>query len=50
VVEILNVRKVGRIQTRIPAALLKDVVDDLARYAIGVDDDFEKILKLPATK
>jgi serine/threonine protein kinase len=50
VVEILNVRKVGRIQTRIPAALLKDVVDDLARYAIGVDDDFEKILKLSSTK
>ena len=45
VVEILNVRKVGRIQTRIPAALLKDVVDDLARYAIGVDDDFEKVIK-----
>jgi len=50
VVEILNVRRVGRIQARIPAALLGDVVDDLARYAIGVDDDFEKILKLPATK
>ena len=50
VVEILNVRRVGRVQTRIPAALLKDVVDDLARYAIGVDDDFEKVLKLPATK
>ena len=45
VVEILNVRKVGRIQTRIPAALLADVVDDLARYAIGVDDDFEKVIK-----
>ena len=50
VVEILNVRKVGRVQTRIPAALLKDVVDELARYAIGVDDDFEKVLKLPSTK
>jgi serine/threonine protein kinase len=47
-VEILNVRRVGRTQTRIPAALLGDVVDDLARYAIGVDDDFEKVLKLPS--
>jgi len=50
VVEILNVRKVGRVQVRIPVALLKDVVDELARYAIGVDDDFEKVLKLPAAK
>jgi serine/threonine protein kinase len=47
-VETLNVRRVGRTQTRIPAALLADVVDDLARYAIGVDDDFEKVLKLPS--
>jgi serine/threonine protein kinase len=48
VVEIVNVRRVGRVQTRIPSALLGDVVDELARYAIGADDDFEKVLKLRA--
>ncbi len=43
-IELINVRRVGRVQARIPADLLGDVVDDLARYAIGVDDDFEKVL------
>jgi hypothetical protein len=46
-IELVNVRRVGRIQARLPAALLDEVVDDLARYAIGVDDDFEKVLKKP---
>jgi hypothetical protein len=45
-IELVNVRRVGKVQTRIRAALLGDVVDDLARYAIGVDDDFEKVLKI----
>jgi hypothetical protein len=45
-IELVNVRRVGKVQARLPAALLGDVVDDLARYAIGVDDDFEKVLKL----
>ena len=45
-VELINVRRTGRVQTRVPGALLGDVVDDLARYAIGADDDFEKVLKL----
>jgi hypothetical protein len=44
-IELLNVRRIGKVQARIPGDLLNDVVDDLARYAIGVDDDFEKILK-----
>ncbi len=45
-VELVNVRRVGKVQARIPAMLLGDVVDDLARFAIGVDDDFEKVLKI----
>jgi hypothetical protein len=44
-VELLNVRRTGKVQARVPGALLGEVVDDLARYAIGVDDDFEKVLK-----
>jgi hypothetical protein len=44
-IELVNVRRTGRVQARVPAMLLGDVVDDLARYAIGVDDDFEKVLK-----
>ena len=45
-IELVNVRRVGKLQARIPCDLLGDVVDDLARYAIGVDDDFEKVLKI----
>jgi len=44
-VELVNVRRVGRVQARVPVALLSDVVDDLARYAIGVDDELEKLFK-----
>ncbi len=45
IVELVNVRRVGRVHTRVPVSLLGDVVDDLARFAIGVDDDFEKVIK-----
>jgi serine/threonine protein kinase len=44
-IELVNVRRNGRVQARVPGALIGEVVDDLARYAIGVDDDFEKVLK-----
>jgi serine/threonine-protein kinase len=44
-IELVNVRRIGRVQARVPGALIGEVVDDLARYAIGVDDDFEKVLK-----
>jgi serine/threonine protein kinase len=43
--ELVNVRRVGRVQARVPADLLESAIDDLARYAIGVDDDFEKVIK-----
>ncbi|MGE5639205.1 MAG: protein kinase domain-containing protein [Clostridia bacterium] len=46
-VELVNVRRVGRVQARIPPPLLESVIDDLARYAIGVDDDFERVIKKP---
>jgi serine/threonine protein kinase len=46
-IELVNVRRIGKVQARVPGVLLGHVVDDLARYAIGVDDDFEKVLKLP---
>jgi serine/threonine protein kinase len=45
VVELTNVRHLGRRECRIPAKNFKDVVDDLARYMLGVDDDFEKVLR-----
>lgn len=43
-IELVNVRHPGRIRCKIEQNSLNDVVDDLARYLLGVDDDFEKIL------
>ena len=43
-IELVNVRRPGRIRCRIEPKTLDDVVDDLARYVLGVDDDFDKIL------
>lgn len=40
-----NVRRHGRRLHRIPADKFKDVGDDLARYILGADDDFERFLK-----
>lgn len=44
-VELINVRKYGTRRHRVPADKFKDVGDDLARYILGVDDDFERFLK-----
>ena len=44
VMELLNVRKPGRVQCRLGVEQLQDATDDLARYVLGVDDDFEKLL------
>ena len=44
--ELQNVRKYGTRRHRVPADKFKDVGDDLARYMLGVDDDFERFLKL----
>lgn len=43
-IELVNVRRPGRLRRRIEAKALDGLVDDLARYILGVDDDFEKIL------
>jgi len=42
-VELVNVRRPGRRQLRISAAKFKDVGDDLARYMLGTDNDFERL-------
>src|SRR6266480_1348462 len=43
-VELINVRRFGRVTVRFPTDALKGVIDDLARYVIGVDNDFSKLL------
>jgi hypothetical protein len=43
-IELVNVRRPGRVRCRLEPKMLDDVVDDLARYVLGVDDDFDKIL------
>lgn len=44
-IELVNVRRPGRHRCRIEPNMLDGVVDDLARYLLGVDDDFDKILQ-----
>ena len=44
IIELQNVRKPGRAQCRLGVEQLQDATDDLARYVLGVDDDFEKLL------
>ena len=44
-VEMTNVWKPGKRRHRIPAANFKDVGDEVARYLLGVDKDFEGRLK-----
>jgi hypothetical protein len=45
-IELVNIRKYGTRRHRVPADKFKDVGDDLARYILGVDDDFERFLKM----
>jgi hypothetical protein len=40
--ELVNVRRIGRRQCRVPAAQAHELADELARYLVGVDDEFEK--------
>lgn len=44
-VEMTNVWKPGKRRHRIPAANFKDIGDEVARYILGVDKDFEARLK-----
>jgi len=43
-VELINVRRFGRVTVRFATDALKGVVDDLARYVLGVDNDFSRLL------
>ena len=40
--ELVNVRRPGRRKFRIGAAKFKDIGDELARYVLGTDNDFER--------
>jgi serine/threonine protein kinase len=48
-IELVNVRRPGRVRCRLEPKMLDDVVDDIARYLLGVDDDFDKILNRRST-
>jgi hypothetical protein len=43
-VELINVRRFGRVTVRLATETFKDAIDDLARYVLGVDDDFKKLI------
>ena len=43
--ELVNVRRPGRLSCAFSAAALDQAVDDLARYVLGADADFEKYLR-----
>ena len=43
--ELTNVRRLGRMQYRLTQQQFDDAVDDLARYMLGADDEFEKVAR-----
>jgi len=43
-IDLSNVRQVGRRQCRVATAEFGDMADELARYILGADDDFERRL------
>src|SRR6266480_933237 len=43
-IDVTNVRRIGKVRGRIPAAAVTAMADELARYALGVDSDFAKRL------
>jgi hypothetical protein len=43
-VELINVRGFGRFTVRLDTETFKDAIDDLARYVLGVDEDFKKLI------
>jgi serine/threonine-protein kinase len=47
-VELAGVRRAGKSACRIPVAELEQAVDDLGRYILGADDEFER--RLPARR
>jgi len=45
--ELTDVRRPGKRKCRIPVAQIKDIGDELARYVVGVDDEFAKHFASP---
>ena len=43
-VELINVRRFGRVTVRLATEAFKNAIDDLARYVLGVDNDFRKLI------
>ena len=43
-VELVNVRRFGRVTVRLPSDAFKESIDDLARYVLGVDEDFARLM------
>jgi hypothetical protein len=43
-VELINVRRFGRFTVRLATEAFKEAIDDLARYVLGVDEDFQKLI------
>jgi hypothetical protein len=43
-VELINVRRFGRFTVRLDTDSFKAAIDDVARYVLGVDDEFEKLI------
>lgn len=43
-VELVNVRQFGRVTVRLATEKFREAIDDLARYVLGVDDDFKKLI------
>ena len=44
-IELNNVRRLGRVVYQLPQKAFTDAIDDLARYVLGADDDFETVAR-----
>ena len=44
-IELNNVRRLGRALYHLPQKAFTEAIDDLARYILGADDDFERIAR-----
>jgi hypothetical protein len=44
-IELTNVRRLGRVVYQLSPRAFTEAVDDLARYMLGADDDFEKVAR-----
>jgi hypothetical protein len=44
-IELTNVRRLGRVTYRLSQQQFDEAVDDLARYMLGADDDFERVAR-----